>query len=87
VAYQTLTLDEFEAMALNKPLNKADAFWTPIIDALAHGRIVKVPFETETEKKGRRLAAGRRSKKAGFGIEFRYGPDFMAIRRRDDGNN
>jgi hypothetical protein len=36
---------------------------------------------SDKKKRGRRLSAGRRAKKAGLSIEFRYGENFMAVRR------
>jgi hypothetical protein len=81
MALEFLTDDEFEALPENKPAPKTDEFWDPIIEALGERKIVKIPFTTEKEKRGRRLAAGRRSKKAGFPIEIRYGEDFFAVRQ------
>lgn len=76
-----MTTKAFEALPENKLAPKVDAFWDPVITALGEGKIVKLPFADEREKKGRRLSAGRRAKKAGFPIEIRYGDDFLAVRR------
>jgi hypothetical protein len=81
MAVEVISEAAFEALPENKPVPKTDAFWQPIIAALGEGKVVKIPFATEKEKRGRRLAAGRRSKKAGFGIEIRYGDEFFAVRR------
>lgn len=84
MAIEFLTDEVFEALPENKPAPKTDEFWDPIIAALGERKIVKIPFTTDKEMRGRRLAAGRRSKKAGFPIEIRYGDDFMAIRRANE---
>jgi len=82
MTYDIISVKDFEALPTNQPVNKADEFWQPLMAAIADNKIVKVPFSDEKEKKGRRLAAGRRAKKAGFAIELRYGDGFLAIKRR-----
>jgi hypothetical protein len=84
VAVELLTDDAFEALPENTSAPKTDEFWDPILRALGERKIVKISFATDKEKRGRRIAAGRRSKKAGFVIEIRYGDDFLAVRRAND---
>jgi len=81
MAVEVLTDAEFDALPENKPAPKVDTFWEPLIAALGEGKIVKIPFTTDKEKRGQRIALGRRTKKAGFSIEIRYGDDFIAVRR------
>lgn len=81
MATEYLSEEAFMALPENKPAQKTDAFWDPIIAALGDGKIVKIQFQDEKEKRGRRLALGRRSKRAGFTVEIRYGDGFLAARR------
>jgi hypothetical protein len=81
MAVEFLTDEAFSALPENKPAPKTDEFWDPVIAALGEGKIVKLQFSDEKEKRGRRLALGRRSKRAGFSVEIRYGDGFLAARR------
>lgn len=81
MAVEFLSDEAFSALPENKPAPKTDEFWDPVIGALGEGKIVKLQFSDEKEKRGRRLALGRRSKRAGFSVEIRYGDGFLAARR------
>jgi hypothetical protein len=81
MAVEFLSEEAFSALPENKPAPKTDEFWDPVIAALGEGKIVKLQFSDEKEKRGRRLALGRRSKRAGFSVEIRYGDGFLAARR------
>ena len=81
MAVEYLSDEAFSALPENKPAPKTDEFWDPIITSLGEGKIVKLQFSDEKEKRGRRLALGRRSKRAGFTVEIRYGDGFLAARR------
>lgn len=84
MSVEIISADVFESLPITSPPPKTDPFWDSIIEALGDGKIVKIPFANDKEKRGRRQAAGRRAKVAGFAIEIRYGETFMAIRRANE---
>lgn len=67
-----------------KPQKPIDTRYDSILDDLASGKIVRVTTETDGERRGLRLALGRRAKQRGFSIETRVLGDTLAIRKSGD---
>ena len=77
---QITTRRAFEALPENTPKPKVDPFWEEALIALHAGKVIKVPF-TDDDHRGRRLAIGMRTKRAGLAVEVRESGEYWAVRR------
>ena len=62
------------------PVTEPDA-WDTIIDDVERGGVAILPYGDEQDLLSKRLAIGRGANKRGFRVDFRTGPDQMAVRR------
>ncbi len=80
IEWSQATDTEFEELS---PGNRTpqDRAWDQIITTLASGTPVRLPFQTESEKRSLRLALGKRAAKRGLKLEVRSGDGYLIARR------
>jgi hypothetical protein len=79
--YEVISDEEFASVPA-KPAQQPSE-WEPVLDLLEQGKSVRIPFKEEKDRRGRRLALGRRAAGRGFKVEMRATETYMVARRSD----
>jgi hypothetical protein len=79
--YEVISDEDFAAVPA-KPA-KEPSEWEPVLDLLEQGKSVRIPFKEEKDRRGKRLALGRRAAGRGFKVEMRATDTYMVARRSD----
>jgi hypothetical protein len=79
--YDVIGRDDWDAVPAKQP--KPPSEWEPILDLIEHGQIVRLPLVEEKDKRGKRLALGRRAALRGFKVEMRTTESHLLARRAD----
>jgi hypothetical protein len=77
--YSVISEDTWDLYA---PANEPDP-WEPLMNDLAAGKIVCLPYSDPKERRAKRLSIARRARSWGFSTEARYTESELAVRRVD----
>jgi hypothetical protein len=79
--YDVISQLDWDAVPAKQP--KPPSEWEPILDDLENGKIVRLPLIDERDRRGKRLALGRRAAGRGFKVEMRTTESHLLARRSD----
>jgi hypothetical protein len=77
--YTVIAEDTWELYA---PVKEPDP-WEPLMQDLAAGKIICLPYSDPRDRRAKRLSIARRARSRGFGTEARYTESELAVRRVD----
>ena len=81
VEYRVISPDEWEKLPPIGP-KKSDEF-DPILNDLANGHIVEVPYRDEKDRRSKRVSISRRASLRGFKVEARVTENAVAFKKVD----
>ena len=79
VEWSEASEEEFAALP-RADRSAADRAWDQLFDALADGKLVRLPYADDADRKRKRLALGRRAAARGLKLEVRAGDGAMVAR-------
>jgi hypothetical protein len=86
VQWKAISQKQFEALPENRPPSQIDPEWEELLTALDQGKVVEIPYTDERDRRGKRLAVGRRAAGKGFRVAIRYDEanHAIAVRKSDE---
>src|SRR5690242_17119716 len=79
--YEVISQEDWEAIPAKAP--KPPSEWEPVLDDLDQGKTVRIPFREEKDRRGMRLALGRRAAGRGYKVEMKATDSHLLARRSD----
>jgi hypothetical protein len=86
VQWKSISQKQFDALPENRPPSQVDPEWEELLTALDQGKVVEIPYTDERDRRGKRLAVGRRAAGKGFKVTIRYdgANNAIAVKKSDE---
>lgn len=82
ISFSEMTSKDFEAIPVPQRAIKSDPY-AVLITALSEGKALSIPYNGETDLKGKRITIARKARSAGFMVDFRVHNGTLAVKKSD----